>query len=76
MEWIGLWTTPDMPVPIQKKLREATLKALHDPKLRETFATMGLAIGSGATPDELLASLRAASDRQAATLLAIGFRPE
>ena len=44
--WIGLWTTPDMPVPIQQKLREPTLEALHDPKLRETFATMGLAIGA------------------------------
>ena len=42
--WIRLWTTPDMPAPIQQKLREATLKALQDPKLRETFATMRLAI--------------------------------
>ena len=36
--WIGLWTTPDMPVPIQLKLREATLKALQDPKLRAEFS--------------------------------------
>ena len=65
-----------MPVPIQQKLHEATLKALQDPQLREIFATIGLAIGSGATPDEPMASLRAASDRRAPTLQAIGFRPE
>lgn len=74
--WIGLWTTPDMPAPIQQKMREATLKALQDPKLRETFATLGLTAGQGATPEELMSGLRSASDRQAATLQAIGFKPE
>jgi tripartite-type tricarboxylate transporter receptor subunit TctC len=74
--WIGLWTTPDMPAAIQAKVREATLKALQDPKLREAYATLGLTPGNGAPPEELLASLRAASDRQGATLLAIGFKPE
>lgn len=74
--WIGLWTTPDMPAPIQQKMREATLKALQDPKLREAYNKMGGVMGSGATPDELMASLRAASDKQAATLKAIGFKPE
>lgn len=74
--WIGLWTTPDMPAAIQQKMREATLKALQDPKLRESLATLGLAPGAGAAPDELLASLRTASDKQAAMLQAIGFRPE
>jgi tripartite-type tricarboxylate transporter receptor subunit TctC len=74
--WIGLWTTPDMPAPIQQKLREATLKALEDPKLRETFTSLGLAPGQGATPDELMASLRVASDRQGAMLQSIGFKPD
>jgi tripartite-type tricarboxylate transporter receptor subunit TctC len=74
--WIGLWTTPDMPAAIQAKVREATLKALQDPKLREAYATLGLTPGTGAPPEELLASLRAASDRQGATLMAIGFKPE
>lgn len=74
--WIGLFTTPDMPAAIQTKMREAALKALQDPKARESLATIGLAPGSAATPDELMASLRAASDRQAATLQAIGFKTE
>lgn len=77
VSWVGLWTTPDMPAAIQQKLREATLKALQDPKLRDAFTTsMGWSMGSGATPDELVASLRTASDRQAAMLKAIGFKPE
>lgn len=74
--WIGLWTTPDMPAPIQQKMREATLKALQDPKLREAYAKMGWAIGGNATPDELMASLKTASDKQASALQAIGFKPE
>ena len=77
VSWVGLWTTPDMPAPIQQKMRDATLKALQDPKLRELFTTtMGWSMGSGATPDEMMASLRTASARQAATLKAIGFKPE
>lgn len=77
LAWVGLWSTSDLPAPIQQKMRAATLKALQDPKLREVFTTtMGWSMGTGATPEELLASLRAASDRQAAMLKAIGFRPE
>jgi len=77
VSWVGLWTTPDMPAAIQQRLREATLRALQDPKLREVFTgTMGWSMGSGATSDELSASLRAASARQAALLQSIGFKPE
>jgi tripartite-type tricarboxylate transporter receptor subunit TctC len=74
--WMGLWTTPDVPAAHQARLREATLKALQNPRLREQFAGLGLDAGSGATPEELARSLRAASERQAATLKAMGFKPE
>lgn len=74
--WIGLWTTPDMPAPIQQKMREATLKALQDPKLREAYTKMGWAIGTSASPDELMTSLKIASDKQAAMLQSIGFKLE
>lgn len=73
---IMLFTTPDVPAPIQAKVRDAALKALQDPKLRETFTTMGMAMGTSATPEELLAGLRFASDKQAARLKAIGFKIE
>ena len=74
--WIGLWTTPDVPAAAQAKVRDAVLKVLQQPKAREQFAGLGLDIGSGASQDELSRSLRAASDKQAATLKAIGFKPE
>lgn len=74
--WAGLWSAADVPAPIQQKMREATLKALQDPKMREQFATMGWINGSGATPEVLMASLKVASDNQAAMLKAIGFKPE
>lgn len=73
---IMLFTTPDMPAPIQAKVRDAAMKALQDVKLRETFTTMGMAMGTSATPEELLAGLRSASDKQAARLKAIGFKIE
>jgi tripartite-type tricarboxylate transporter receptor subunit TctC len=38
---IMLFTTPDVPAPIQAKVRDAALKALQDPKLRETFTHHG-----------------------------------
>lgn len=74
--WAGLWSASDVPAPIQQKMRDATLKALQDPKVRETFVTMGWTQGSGAAPEELIASLRTASDRQAEMLKAIGFKPD
>lgn len=73
---VGLFTTPDMAPAIQTKMREATLKALQDPKLREVLASLGMDVGGNATPDEMMAQLRTASDKQAAMLQAIGFRPE
>ena len=77
ISWVGIWTTPDLPAPIQQKMREAILKALQDTKLRELFTgAMGWAMGTGATPEELSASLRTASERQAAKLKAINFKPE
>ncbi|MDM0047381.1 tripartite tricarboxylate transporter substrate binding protein [Variovorax sp. J22R115] len=74
--WMGLWTTPDVPSDVQAKLREATLKVLQQPKVIERFKEQGQDIGLPLTPDELSKSLRAASDRHAANLKAIGFQPE
>lgn len=77
VSWVGIWTTPDVAAPIQQKMRDATLKALQDPKLRELFTgSMGWTMGSNATPDELTVLLRAASERQGAMLKAIGFKPD
>jgi tripartite-type tricarboxylate transporter receptor subunit TctC len=74
--WMGLWNTPDVPAAHQARLREATLKVLQMPRVREQFAALALDPGSGASPEELGRVLRTASDKQAATLKAIGFKPE
>jgi len=74
--WMGLWTTPDVPAATQDRVRDAVMKVLQDPKVREQFAGLGLDVGSQATPDELSASLKAASEKQAMTLKAIGFQPQ
>ncbi len=74
--WMGLWTPPDVPAAVQTRLREATLKVLQLPKLREQFASLGMDPATGAAPDEMLRGLKAASDKQAATLKSIGYKPE
>ena len=74
--WMGLWTTPDVPAANQARLREAVLKVMQNPKVQQQFAGLGLEMGSGATPDELARGLKVASDKQAALLKAIGFKPE
>ena len=57
--WVGLWTTPDVPAAAQAKVRDAVLKVLQQPKVREQFAGLGLDIGSSASQGELSRSLRA-----------------
>ena len=74
--WMGLWVTPDVPAAAQQKLRDAVLKVMQQASVRERFSALGLEPGSQATPDELMRSLRVASDKQAAELKAIGFKPE
>jgi tripartite-type tricarboxylate transporter receptor subunit TctC len=74
--WIGLWTTPDVPADIQAKVREATLKALQQPKVAERFKELGTDVGQPLTPEQMSQSLRAASDKHGANLKAIGFKAD
>lgn len=73
---VMLYASPEVPAAVQTKLRDAAIKALQDPKLRETYNSLGMAIGNNATPSELIAGLRASSDRQGAMLKSIGFKVE
>lgn len=74
--WIGLWVTPDVPAAVQTTLRDATLKAWAQPALRQKLLTLGFDMPPASTPEELIRALQIASDKQAATLKAIGFKPE
>jgi tripartite-type tricarboxylate transporter receptor subunit TctC len=74
--WMGLWIKPDVPVDVQAKVRQAALKVMSQPAVQARLADLGNDVGSGATPEELAKSLRAASDKQGATLRALGVKPQ
>jgi tripartite-type tricarboxylate transporter receptor subunit TctC len=74
--WMGLFLPADVPAAAQARLREATAKVLEQPAVRQRFAALGLDPAPASTPDDLARALRTASDRQAAALKAVGFKPE
>jgi tripartite-type tricarboxylate transporter receptor subunit TctC len=74
--WMGLWIKPGVPDDIQARIRQATLKVMSQPTVQARLADLGSDAGSGATPDELAKSLREASDKQGATLRALGIKPQ
>ncbi|WP_395702321.1 Bug family tripartite tricarboxylate transporter substrate binding protein [Aquabacterium sp.] len=74
--WLGLWVKPDVPAAMQAKLREAALKALAGPAVKGRLAEIGFEPGQPRSPQELAAALKADSDKMAALLKAIDFKPE
>lgn len=74
--WMGLFVAADVPAAAQARLREAVLKVLEQPAVRQRFTALALEMAPPTSPDELMRSLRTASERQAATLKAVGFTPE
>ncbi|MBL8287280.1 MAG: tripartite tricarboxylate transporter substrate binding protein [Rubrivivax sp.] len=74
--WMGLWARPDVPADVQAKIRQAALKVMQQPAVQARLAELGNDAGSGAGAEELARSLRAAFDKQGATLRALGIRPQ
>jgi tripartite-type tricarboxylate transporter receptor subunit TctC len=74
--WMGLWIKPDVPAGIEAKIRQATLKVMAQPAVQARLAEFGNEAGSGDSPEDLAKSLRAASDKQGATLRALGIKPQ
>jgi tripartite-type tricarboxylate transporter receptor subunit TctC len=74
--WMGLWIKPDVPAEVQARIRQATLKAMTQPAVQARLAELGNDAGTGASPEELAKSLRAAYDKQGATLRALGIKPQ
>ena len=74
--WMGLWAKPDLPAPLQAQIRDAALKALDQPGIRERLQEIGFEPGQPRTPEALSASLKADHDRVGAVLKSIGFKPE
>jgi len=74
--WMGLWTTPDVPAPVQARIRELTLKALSDNALRTKMLDTGFEAGLPRSIDDMNKNLKADYDRVGAVLQSIGFKPE
>ena len=74
--WMGLWTTPEVPGPVQARVREATLKVLSDASLRARMLDTGFEAGLPRTTEEMIRGSKADYDRVGAVLQAIGFKPE
>ncbi len=74
--WMGLWVKPDMPPALQAQIREATLKALAQPAVRERLQELGFELGQPRTPEQLSAALKADYERVGAVLQSVGFKPE
>jgi len=74
--WMGLWVKPDTPAALQAQIREAVLKAMTQPVLRERLMEAGFEVGQSRTSEQLSASLKADFDRVGAVLQSIGFKPE
>jgi tripartite-type tricarboxylate transporter receptor subunit TctC len=74
--WMGLWTTPDVPAPLQQRLRDATLKVLAQPAAGERVRDAGFEPGQPRNVDEMIKGLRADYERVGAVLKSIGFQPE
>ena len=76
LAWMGLWCTPDVPAPAQARAREATLKVLTQPAVRDRLLELGFEVGQPRSVDEIVAGLNADYQRVGTVQQSIGFKPE
>jgi tripartite-type tricarboxylate transporter receptor subunit TctC len=76
LAWMGLWTTPDVPAPVQARVREATLKVLADKALATKMLDTGFEVGQPRSVDDMAKGLKADYERVGGVLQSIGFKPE
>jgi tripartite-type tricarboxylate transporter receptor subunit TctC len=76
MAWMGLWCTPGVPAAVQARVREAAIKVLARPAVRERLLELGFDVGPPRSVDALQAGLKADYERVGAVLQSIGFKPE
>ncbi|MFO1288302.1 MAG: hypothetical protein U1F49_18365 [Rubrivivax sp.] len=73
---MGLWCPPDVPPAVQARLREAALKVLALPVVRERLLELGFDLGAPRPVADIEAGLKADYERVGAVLQSIGFKPE
>lgn len=76
LAWMGLWCVPEVPAAEQERVRNAAIRALAQPSVRERLLELGFEPGAPRSIDELTAGLRADFDRVGTLLKSIGFKPE
>ena len=76
LAWMGLWCTPDVPAPVQTRVREVALKVLAQPAVRDRLLELGFDVGLPRSVDDIVAGLKADYQRVGAVLQSIGFKPE
>lgn len=74
--WMGLWSTPDLPLALQARVRDLTLQHLNQPSVRQRLEAMGMEAGLPLSSDELTKDLHVAYDRQIELLRSIDYKPE
>lgn len=76
--WMGLYTLPGVPVPIQQRVREETLKALAQPATRARLEPLALFtdLQNPRTPEQLEQSLRDDYEAMGSILRSVNYKPE
>ena len=75
--WIALWSTPDVPAPVQNKMRAEVIKAISDPGFRQKFAAFGLEVDpKPPTVAEMQQTLRKEAQTVGDLLRSINYKPE
>lgn len=74
--WFALWSHPQTPAAIQRKMREVALAHFSKEAVLKQTAGIGMEPGLPVTTAEMIADLREASQKQAALLKSIGYQPE
>jgi len=65
-----------VPAAAQARVREATLKVLTQPAVRDRLLELGFDVGSPRSVDDIIAGLKADYERVGTVLQSIGFKPE
>ena len=74
--WFALWSHPQTPAAIQQKMRDAALAHFSKETVLKQTASIGMEPGLPVTTAEMIADLKDASQKQAALLKSIGYKPE
>lgn len=76
--WLALLTTPDVPAPVQQRMRDEAIKALSVPAVRERLAGLGLTFNAAKPPTPEQMSRTIAADYQSVgdVLKSVNYKPE